>query len=88
MSVIMKELGAARTAVDELLQSIARCVENWQEPRAPGKWSPSQIVEHLARALEESAKDMSGKQSKLPRLPRPMRFLARHLLFNRVVDHW
>ena len=85
MSLITKELAAARAAVDELIQVAATCGENWPEPRAPGKWSPSQIVEHVARGHEEFAKDISGKESKLPRLPRPIQFLTRHLGFNRVI---
>ena len=85
MSLITKELAAARTAVEELIQATATCGENWQVPRAPGKWSPSQIVEHVARAHEELAKDVSGNESKLPRLSRPKQFLARHLVFNRVI---
>ena len=35
-------------------------------PRAPGKWSPSQIIEHVARSLEESANMAAGRPSKFP----------------------
>ena len=85
MSSITKEIASARSAVDHLIRVTLSCDANWTEPRAPGKWSPSQIVEHVARGLEESAKDMTGEDSKLPRLPRPLRFLVRHLVFNRVI---
>jgi hypothetical protein len=37
--------------------------------RAPGKWSPSQIVEHVARMFEEAANVAAGRPSKFPTLP-------------------
>ncbi len=85
MARIANELGAHRVAVDELIRAATSCGENWDVPAAPGKWSPAQIVEHVARALEEGAKDLSGESSRLPKLPRPVRFLARQLHFRRVV---
>ena len=54
-------------------------------PRAPGKWSPSQVVEHVARSLDESANVVSGAPSKFPKLPFFLRPVARGMLFNRVL---
>lgn len=74
-----------RAAVADLLAA-ARARENvWTQPRAPGKWSPSQLVEHVARSLEESANEVRGVRSKFPNLPFFLRPVARGFLFNRVV---
>jgi hypothetical protein len=78
-------LAAARTAVDDFVVSAERCASVWVVPRAPDKWSPSQVTEHVARALEESAKVARGEVSQFPTLPRPLRWLIRIVLFNRVL---
>jgi hypothetical protein len=76
---------ANREAVADLLAAAERCGGVWTVPRAAGKWSPSQIVEHVARSLEESANVVSGTPSKFPNLPFFLRPLARGFLFNRVL---
>jgi hypothetical protein len=55
MADINTALAESRAAVDQMLSAAERSGSAWATPRAPGKWSPSQIVEHVARALEESA---------------------------------
>src|ERR1044071_3071334 len=76
---------ANREAVNELAVAAERCGTVWTTPRAPGKWSPSQLVEHVARSLEESANVIAGVPSKLPTLPSFVRPLVRTLIFNRIV---
>lgn len=49
-----------RKAVDDLIAAAERSAGVWTDPRAPGKWSPSQVVEHVARSLDESATVVSG----------------------------
>lgn len=78
-------LAANRDAVNDLLAAADRSGGAWTTPRAPGKWSPSQVVEHVARALEESANVVSGAPSKFPTLPTFLRPLVRGLFFNRVL---
>ena len=78
-------LAANRAAVSDLIAAAESTGPAWATPRAPGKWSPSQIVEHVARALEESANVVEGAPSKFPSLPSFVRPLARGLLFNRVL---
>ena len=56
-------------------------------PRAPGKWSPSQLVEHVAVSLDEAANVVSGRPSKFPALPFFVRPVLRLLLFNRVLKN-
>lgn len=85
MSDLDNALASARTAVDEMIRTAAATSAAWTTPRAPGKWSPSRVVEHVARSLEASADDIAGRPCKFPNLPLPLRFLARSLLFNRVL---
>jgi hypothetical protein len=78
-------LAANREAIDDLIAASEKSGGVWTVPRAPGKWSPSQIVEHVARSLEESANVVSGAPSKFPNLPFFLRPVARGFLFNRVL---
>ena len=57
----------------------------WSVPRAPGKWSPSQVVEHVALIMEESANVVAGTRSKFPAIPRALRPVARLLVFKRIL---
>lgn len=70
MADINAALGASKEAIDQLIVTGERTGPAWTASRAPGKWSPSQIVEHVARALEESANVAAGRPSKFPKLPR------------------
>ena len=85
MSDVIVALERSRAAVDEFLATTDRCADVWTIPTAPGKWSPSQIVEHIAIALEESATQISGGPSQLPRFPGFLRPVARTLFFNKVL---
>lgn len=85
MADIDAALAASRDAVDQLIATGERAGEAWSAPRAPGKWSPSQIVEHVARSLEESANMAADRPSKFPRLPAVLHPIARTLLFKRVL---
>ena len=69
MADINSMLAANRQAVDDLIAASERCADVWITPRAPGKWSPSQVVEHVARTFEESANLMSGGPTRLISLP-------------------
>ncbi|MEO8450645.1 MAG: DUF1569 domain-containing protein [Gemmatimonadota bacterium] len=54
-------------------------------PRAPVKWSPSQVVEHVARILDESANVAAGAPSKFPNMPFLIRPIIRSLMFRRIL---
>jgi hypothetical protein len=76
-------LAANWDAVDELIRAGEQSGAAWTAPCAPGKWSPSQIVEHVARGLEEGANIAAGR----PTLPMPaavVRLIGR-LMFKRVL---
>ena len=85
MADINRALAANRDAIVELIAASDRSGAAWTTPRAPGKWSPSQVVEHVARTFDESANLISGAPSKFPNLPFFLRPVARTLLFNRVL---
>ena len=55
MADVNDAIDANRQAVRDLIASAERCGGNWTVPSAAGKWSPSQLVEHVARTLDESA---------------------------------
>jgi len=77
-------LAANRAAVEDLVAAAEASSARWTTPRAPGKWSPAQVVEHVALSLEEGANVVAGRPTKLPSLPFFIRPLAR-IFFNRVV---
>ena len=55
MSDLDLSLAGVHAAVAEFLATGDAAEATWTMPRAPGKWSPSQVVEHVARIMEESA---------------------------------
>jgi DinB superfamily len=85
MADINTALDASKDAMEQLIISGERIRTGWTSPRAPGKWSPSQIVEHVARSLEESANMAAGRPSKFPKLPGVVHPIVRSLLFKRVL---
>src|SRR5947207_10843664 len=85
MADIARALAASKAAVDEMIVVVERTGPSWADPRAPGKWSPSQIVEHVARSLEESANVAAGRPSKFPKLPGLLHPVLRGVVFNRVI---
>jgi hypothetical protein len=80
-----QSLADLRAAVATFLATADSAGATWTVPRAPGKWSPSQVVEHVARILEESANVASGAPSKFPNIPFLFRPIARALVFNRTL---
>ena len=83
MADVDEALAANRAAVLDLAAAAERSAATWTMPRAPGKWSPSQVVEHVARGLEEGANIVAGAPS-VPMPPAFLRPLAR-LIFNRTL---
>jgi DinB superfamily len=84
MGDINDALAASRDAVDRLIAHAESSGHAWMTPRGPGKWSPSQIVEHVARSLDASVDLASGGPSSFPKLPAMLHPLLR-LVFRRVL---
>ena len=84
MADINDTLADNRAAVLDLVAAAERSAATFTTPRAPGKWSPSQVVEHVARGLEEGANVVSGAPS-IPMPPAFLRPLLRLFLFNRIL---
>jgi hypothetical protein len=78
-------LAALHSGVDSLLMAADGAGALWAVPRAPGKWSPSQVVEHVARIMEESANVASGAPSEFPSVPFFLRPIVRLLVFRRIL---
>jgi Protein of unknown function (DUF1569) len=78
-------LGGLNAAVASLITTADAAASVWTVPRAPGKWSPSQVVEHVARIMEESANVVSGAPSKFPTIPFFIRPIVRILMFKRIL---
>ncbi len=87
MANLIGELASGRSAVSDMIAAAEHAASRWTNPRAPGKWSPSQIVEHVARALDESAKAVEGMPTNFPNLPSFVRPVLRGVFFNRVLKN-
>jgi hypothetical protein len=85
MAELTHSLSGVDLAVDALLAAAERAGAAWMVPRAPGKWSPAQIAEHVARIMEESANVASGAPSKFPTIPFFVRPVVRLLVFRRIL---
>ena len=85
MADVNTALAGSREAIEQMIRTGEQCGSAWTAPRAPGKWSPSQITEHVARSLEESANMAAGQPSKFPKLPAMVHPIVRGLLFKRVL---
>ena len=83
MADINDVLAANRAAVLDLAAAAERSAPTWTTPRAARKWSPSQVVEHVARGLDEGVNIVSGTPS-IPGPPAFLRPLGR-LFFDRTV---
>lgn len=85
MTDVAKALQQNRLAVEEFLADAEGAESAWLTPRAPKKWSPSQLSEHVARAIEQSGYAIAGKPTVFPVFPRFLRPVMRGLFFNRMV---
>jgi DinB family protein len=82
MTQLQTALQVHHQAVDAFLTA-ARTVQatQWDRPRAPGKWSPAQVAEHLALAYEVNRGVLHGSAPG-PAAPRFLRPLIRKFGLN------
>lgn len=85
MSDVPTALAANRAAVRDFMAAAEQAGSRWSVARAPGKWSPAQLVEHVARSYEQSAHVVAGAPSQFPTLPGMLRPVVRGLFFNRIL---
>jgi hypothetical protein len=87
MADITAALTACHDATEQLIAAGEALGGAWSKPRAPGKWSPSQVVEHVARSLEESANVAAGRPAAFPKIPAIFHPIIRTVLFRRVLKN-
>jgi DinB superfamily len=85
MAKIESALGESRQVAEQLISDAESLGPAWGTPRAPGKWSPSQIVEHIARALDGTVALAHGQPSSFPKLPVLVHPLLR-IVFRRLLN--
>ncbi len=82
MSALEDAITENREATKRFLataHSVAK--EKWAQPVAPGKWSPAQIVDHIAVTTEVALKAIKGDPS-MGSIPKFLRFIPRKLGFD------
>lgn len=85
MADFQTELGAHRQAVEVFLGTARRVpVARWGQARAPGKWSPGQVVEHLTLAYEVNRGVLHGHSPPMA-APRWLRPVLRRVLLGPVL---
>jgi uncharacterized damage-inducible protein DinB len=75
MSDMQATIRHNQVAVAEFLEALnAVPAADWDRPRAPGKWSPAQVADHVAIVYELGRKLMEGtaKDPSAPRWLRPL----------------
>ena len=70
----------AAAARDFAARAAAVPEAEWDRPRAPGKWSPAQEVEHVALAVETFAADLRGEPAMRVVVPPARRVVLRALV--------
>ena len=85
MGDVDRALSEARAAVDDLIAASEAAHAVWLTPSSPGKWTPSQVAEHVAYTLEEAAKVAAGQVSSYPNMPFFVQAVFRRLVFDRVL---
>jgi hypothetical protein len=85
MADVNKALADVRSSIEAFMIAVEANVDTWTTPQAPGKWSPSQIVEHVSRAVEDFGYIAEGQPSRFPTLPFFVRPILRMLFFRKVL---
>lgn len=79
MADVDEVIGSHRRAVSAFADAVRSVpATQWATPRAPGKWSPGQVTEHVTLAYEQSDRMLHGNFTGTAR-PWYQRLLARWL---------
>jgi len=85
MAAVDDALAYNREAVELFVRRAEEVpADAWARPRAPGKWSPAQVTEHVAISYEVSRRVITGETA-MGGLPRFLRPLVRALFFKRML---
>jgi hypothetical protein len=80
-----KALAAVRGAADTFKAAALAVPDDvWNVPRAPGKWSPAQVTDHVGVATRV-ARDAMGEKSTMGGIPSFLRWLPRKFYFDKVL---
>lgn len=75
---------------DDAAERLARTAENvdpreWLVPRAEGKWTPAQVVDHLSRVYDVVTREVEGGPGMKLRMTFPRRMILRLLFLRRIL---
>ena len=59
--------------------------ECWNQPLAPGKWSPAEITSHLSQSYQIMRGELAGRPGMQLRLPRVKRWVLRYTVLPRIL---
>ncbi|MFI5208153.1 MAG: DinB family protein [Gemmatimonadales bacterium] len=79
---LASNLAAARDFAD----ATDRLGAVWTTPRAHGKWSPAQLLDHIIQTHVASGKIIKGEPVGLPNVPRLFRPLLRRFVLRGILD--
>lgn len=83
---ISTHVADSQAALDEFLATADAASGHWTTPRAPGKWSPAQVAEHVARSFDQITAMIEGRPHGFPKLPFFLRPIARKLVLTRTLQ--
>ena len=66
---ISPQVSDSRAALEELTSTAEAAAANWTTPRAPKKWSPAQVTEHVARVFDDTANMLVTSATNAPPPP-------------------
>jgi hypothetical protein len=80
----------ARTLHDRAVHDLVTAAERvtadrWMQPRADGKWSPAEIIEHLTLAYDVLQRELEGGQGMRIRVKLWLRILLRLTVMRRIL---
>jgi len=85
MSDLESALTAQRTAADAFKAAALKVSDAaWNIPRAPGKWSPAQVADHVGVSTK-LARDAAQERPGHGGIPRFLRWLPRMFYFDKVM---
>ncbi|MDA1082562.1 MAG: DinB family protein [Gemmatimonadetes bacterium] len=85
MADLDSALKAQRTAADAFKAAAVKVPDSvWNVPRAPGKWSPAQVTDHVGVSTKV-VRDAIAEKGGMGGIPRFIRWLPRKLFFDKVI---